>query len=276
MHDGLLSKCTSQPKRELNRVDYVQILQEDEKALTVQQSKIISTVLSPACRVWLRSQVSQIENLQVKIEGSDRQILSGYIPRVSIIAKQAVYQGLHLSAVELVGENIRINLGQVLRGKPLRLLEPIIVSGHVVLREADLKASLASPLLSTALTDLLGQLLESGDNHNLAEALKSKQITWSQASIDSQKVTLAGDITEGTQKQHLRQDAPTPIILRTGLELASPHELQLAPVNIETTLPLPFNSLNNFKIDLGSEVNIEELVLLPCEILCRGSLSVNP
>jgi len=71
--------------------------------------------------------------------GSDRQILHGTIPRVSILARHAVYQGLHLTQIQLVGEGIRTNLGQVL-GQPLRLLEPVPVA-ELLLHESALNAS---------------------------------------------------------------------------------------------------------------------------------------
>ena len=119
------------------------------------KQRIISKILSPAVWLWLRSQVEQVSNLEVKISGSDRQILTGYIPRVFMCARHVVYQGLHLSQVQLVGENILTNLGQVLRGKPLQLLEPVPVSGELLLKESDLNASLQSPLLANALNDLL-------------------------------------------------------------------------------------------------------------------------
>ncbi|PSB25836.1 DUF2993 domain-containing protein, partial [filamentous cyanobacterium Phorm 46] len=58
----------------------------------VQGSRIASAVLSPAVQLWLRSQVQQVDELKVKIEGSDRQILSGTIPKVTAAARGAVYK----------------------------------------------------------------------------------------------------------------------------------------------------------------------------------------
>ena len=109
-----------------------------------QSTDLISKVLSPAVKLWLRSQVEQVEHLNFKINGQDRQILRGYIPVVSLDSSKAVYQGLHLGDIQLQGTNIRINIGQVLRGKPLRLLEPIWLKGEVYLTTDDLQASLSS------------------------------------------------------------------------------------------------------------------------------------
>ena len=126
--------------------------------------------------MWLRTQVSQIEQLQVDIEAGSRQVISGSIPRVSVIAYKAVYQGLHLSKVDLIAENIHINIGSVLKGQRLRLLEKVPVSGEISQHEEDLSASLSSTLLSTALNDLLVKFLpENG--------LNSKSTTWQKVEI---------------------------------------------------------------------------------------------
>ena len=113
-----------------------------------QGSRIASAVLSPAVQLWLRSQVQQVDELKVKIEGSDRQIFSGAIPKVTAAARGAVYKGLHLTEVAIEGCGIRINLSQALKGKPLRLLESVPVAGVLRLSQADLNASLKAPLLS--------------------------------------------------------------------------------------------------------------------------------
>lgn len=237
--------------------------------MTTKQSRIIGTVLSPALHLWLRSQVSQVEDLQVKIAGGDRQILSGHIPHVSISAEHAIYQGLYVSKIQLVGENIRINLGQVIKGKPLRLLEPIPVSGQLRLEADDLKASLQSPLLSTALTELLATLLQAGGVKNPAAVFQDRQITWQQVTLESERLTLAGVITDANGNT-------TPVVIRSGLQLASSHELRLDPLAIQMQSALPIGNLDSFQIDLGSEVHLEELNLIPGQLLCRGSLKVIP
>jgi hypothetical protein len=213
--------------------------------------------------------VSKVEDLQVHIQGGDRQILGGYIPRVSISARHAIYQGLHLSQIQLVGENIRINLGQVLKGKPLRLLEPVTVAAHLLLEEADLAASLKAPLLSTSLTDLLGTMLQAGGITNPANALKDQQISWQAVKIEAGRLTLAGVLADATGNT-------TPVAIEAGLQLASSHELRLAPLHIQTPYELPGGKLESFPIDLGPEVDIEELTSIPGQLVARGRLRVMP
>ncbi|NES83203.1 MAG: DUF2993 domain-containing protein [Moorea sp. SIO2B7] len=236
---------------------------------TKTESTIISRVLSPALKLWLRSQVDQVEELEVKITGGDRQILGGYIPRVFLATSHAVYQGLHLGEVELTGENIRINLGQILKGKPLRLLEAVVITGKVMLKEADLFASVQSPLLSIALTDLLLTLLEAKGINNSGDILQDYQVGWQEVEIQREKLILRGTLTDEDGQK-------SPVIIRSGLELASPQKLRLHPLQIEGLKDFLRVSLSDFQVDLGSEVALEQLNLEAGQLYCCGSLTVLP
>ncbi len=240
-----------------------------EASKKTRRSQIISTVVSPAVRLWLRSQVEQVERLEFKLVGGDRQILTGDIPSVSIAASHAVYQGLHLSEIQLEGRDIRFNLGQVFKGKPLRLLAPIPVVGQLWLTESDLQASLESSLLSNALRELVETLLKSGDRPNQTDSLKDREIHWQKINIDTDQLTLTGVITNPAT-------LPIPIGIRAGLGLASHQELQLNPLQIELDPDQPPIHLDGFRIDLGSEVDIQELSLIPGRLICRGRLTVIP
>lgn len=219
-------------------------------------------MLSPAVKLWLRSQIQQVSNLEVKISGSDRQILQGTIPRVSISARHAVYQGLHLTQIQLVGEGIRTNLGQVLRGQPLRLLEPVPVEAELLLQSSDLNASLQSPLLANALTELLLTLLP-------ARYPLDGQVSWDKIGIDSDQLIVSATLAANTSN-------PTPMVIRTGLKLASCHELQMEQPQIQTHVGFPLVNLDSFKLDLGAEVAIEELTLSSGKLTCCGRINVIP
>ena len=123
------------------------------------QSRFIRSVLSPAIQFWLRSLVTQAEALQVTIDAGDRQLLGGRIPRVSLRAEQVIYQGLHVSHLGLQANGIRVNLGQILRGQPVQLAEPVLAQMQIRVSAADLNRSLSSDLLSTALAQVAQQLL---------------------------------------------------------------------------------------------------------------------
>lgn len=233
------------------------------------KSRIISTVLSPALQLWLRSQVEQVESLQFKIMGGDRQILSGQIPMVSIAARGAVYQGLQLSQLQLEGSCIRVNLGQVIKGKPLRLLEPFPVLGQLLLLERDLQASLQAPLLSKALTDLLATFLKSDEMSNFRDSLNNQPVTWQNVDIEEEKLSLFGTFTDALNQT-------IPVVILAGLQLTTPQVLRLNPLQIQlSSTSVPFN-LDGLEIDLGEQVDLHELALTPGQLRCRGRLIVLP
>jgi hypothetical protein len=231
---------------------------EAEHSSHFKQSRIITKVLSPAVRLLLRSQVQQVAHLDVQISGGDRQILSGYIPQVSISAQNAVYQGLYLTQLEIEGKNIKTNLGGVLRGQPLRLLEPIPVFGEVCLNESDLNASLKSPLLAEALNTLLKSFLPEN-------SITHEAVHWEQVNIGCDRLTINGIIAS---------DCQMPLMLNTRLELIDGQTLALKELQIHFDTEL--FDIDYFQIDLGSEVAIETLTLTSGQLLCCGRINVLP
>ncbi|HAA27421.1 MAG TPA: DUF2993 domain-containing protein [Cyanobacteria bacterium UBA8553] len=242
---------------------------ETPEALKLKKSRIISTVLSPAVGLWLRSQVEQVEALQFKIVGGDRQILTGHIPKITIQASSAIYQGLNLSQIQLEGTDIRVNLPQVLKGKPLRLLEPVPVVGQLLVTQNNLQASLQAPLLANALTEFLYTLLETASRTDLANRLKDQQISWQQITIDAGNLTIFGTLSDADANT-------TPVVIRTSIKLVTPHELELNSLQIQMQPLFEPIILDRFHADLGSEVEIEELTLTLGQLICRGRLSVIP
>jgi hypothetical protein len=178
------------------------------------------------------------------------------------MAVGAVYQGLSLGSIDLSAQNIRINLPQVIQGKPLCLLAPIPILAEVKFTEADLQASLAAPLLSQAIDDLLTQILATDS------APSNWTIDWQRLHITPHTLTLQGNLTSDGRV--------APIEFRMGLEIADGHTLHLDPLVISCPIALPGTDINSYKIDLGSDVNISELQLTPGLLICRGQIQVNP
>lgn len=234
-------------------------------------SRLISKALAPAVRLWLRSQVEHIEALQVEITAGDRQILSGYIQQITISAQNAIYQGLTLNQIQLIGQNIQVNIGQIVRGKPFRLLEPIRIQGSVLLEEADLNASLKAPLLKAGVTEFLLTLLRSG----AAGIGSNRDLNLQNLTIQlrSQQVVLGATLVSDSGNE-------TPIAIRTGFALAAPNLLKL--VNPQW-LPhatakrgLPLSDLDGYTFNLGDETEIHELAIDPEKVICQGNLVVLP
>ncbi len=230
--------------------------------MTNQPKGIISSVLSPACRLWLRSQVSQVDHLHVDITGGSRQILGGTIPRVAVVATGAIYQGLSLGSIDLIADNIRINLPQVMRGQPLQLLAPIGVTAEAKFTAADLQASLAAPLLSQALTDLLTQVLAS---RSLPDA---GQMSWQRIEIIPHQLILHGNLLANHQF--------VPLKIAMGIAIEAGHILHLDPIAITCPIDLPCSDITHHQIDLGPEVNITQLLVTAGELICQGQIQVKP
>ncbi len=239
-------------------------------------SRLISTVVSPAVRLWLRSQAERVDALQVTIAGGDRQLLSGYVPRIFLAAQHIVYQGLHLSQMQVIGEQIRVNLGQVIRGKPLRLLEVVPVAVELSLSEADLNASLRSELLRAGVADLLTKLFQAQRSLPLPEIPASSQavqLQHSQIAVAPGRVTLQATVT-------IANHAPVSLVLQAGVIVQQGHQLCLVQPclleNLHANSGEPIAELDGFCIDLGPEVDIQTLTLATNQLTCQGRINVVP
>ena len=223
-------------------------------------SRVISKVLSPAMQFWLRSQVEEVETLDISIQGSDRQILKGHVSGVTLNGNQAIYQGLHLGEVQLKGENIRINIGQVLRGKPLQLLETIRVSGAVAISNQNLQASISSALLGEGFKGLLETLLEHQGISEPSQLLG--------AYLDNNYFILQGKLTHDGVTQ--------PLKIKAKLTLIPPQTLHLSEVEINGIPDLNNHNIKDFSVDLGSDVSINSFELDTDKLICEGELLIRP
>ncbi|MEH2159193.1 LmeA family phospholipid-binding protein [Nostoc sp.] len=235
--------------------------EQNSQTTNANKIRIITQVLTTAVKLWLRAQVSQISELEVEIKASDRQLLSGRIPSVSIFATHAIYQGLLITQIQLIAENIQINIGSVLKGQPLRLLKTVPVVGNLIVDEKDLNASLSSNLLSTALSDLLVKVLPT-------HYPQSQPINWQEILLGNNQIILRG--------LRVTNSETTPLDICLGLQLLSGHELQVAHIPIKPDQGDILEDNHQYNLDLGSDVDIQELTLIPGKLVCRGRINVNP
>jgi hypothetical protein len=223
--------------------------------------RIITKVLTSAIKLWLRSQLNQVSHLEVHIEASDRQLLSGYIPGVSISASNAVYQGLRVTQIELEAEKIQLNVAAILKGQPLQLSAIVPVVGKLIITAQDLNNSLSSPLLLTAINDGLIPLL--------AEySLNYPFITWEKITLDNQVLILHGIPISETEGAFFN--------IHLGLELPNGQELQLTQVQVKTDQEVLLERNSPYMINLGTDVDIEKISLLPEQLTCYGRININP
>jgi hypothetical protein len=84
--------------------------------------------------------------------------LRGRLAGVQVMARRATYAGLEIEQVNLRSEPIQVQMGQVLRGKGLRLDHPFQIHGQVSFTGEGLSRSLARPRWQ-GLGDALGEAL---------------------------------------------------------------------------------------------------------------------
>lgn len=244
---------------------------ETEFALnpSARQSRWMQRVLTPALRWWLLSQVEGAAELDITLGAGDRQLLSGYLPLVEVKAKQVIYQGLHLSHLELQGQNIRVNLGQVVRGKPLQLLETIDVQARLSLNATDLQASLGSDLMRSALTDLL-RILADQDQGTAAMGLHAYDVQG--ADVQEAELSLGHGEISGRFGLQAAGDGPRSLSFRSGLTLETAHTLCFQDFTWLGMDVLP----RTISIDLGSGVALETLSIQPQGLECQGAIAIDP
>lgn len=229
----------------------------------------IVKILAPAVRLWIKTQVDAVEDLEVEIQSGDRALLSGKIDQVHLQAQRVVYKGLHIRFVTVTASNIQINLGQIVRGKPLRLLAPIPIQGEVQLDEADLNASVDADLLANALTELLANFLKLG---LAASGTPPLRLTAPKIQLGTGQVILQGTFVDGSQQQQL-------VGIQTHLTLASPQELLFHDIVWLPQIPAcdrKPETWEDIRIDLGQEVQLHHLSLTNGELKCRASLTIMP
>ncbi|WP_448514687.1 LmeA family phospholipid-binding protein [Parathermosynechococcus lividus] len=236
---------------------------ETVEAPDLRERGLIPRVLVPALRWWLLSQLDVAEGLEIDLRVGDRQLLRGQLPFVRLGATVASYRGILLRQVAVQAEHIRINLGQVVRGKPLKLLAPVPVEGELMVTQADLQGSVDSPLLQSGLRSLL--------RHLQKEGLGKAGVDLSEWQMVSAAVTLgAGQLDLAFTMQTAQQQMSW--VCTTGIRLEDERTLCLHHLQWqgEATVHPPVT------IDLGAGVALQELLLQAGRLRVRGMICIYP
>ena len=248
-------------------------------------SRIIGRILPGAVKLWLRSQLEKADQLDIQLDGRDREILSGRIPKVAVTANGIVYQGIQLGSADLSAEDIRINIGQVMRGKPLKLLKGFPVLGEVALSAKDLNASMGSSLLLAGLTDFWRGVEKMPQ---FAEEIQGRYGTVAIAPdvvLNNVTVALAENcLGLSFYPSSQGEMAAVPVVLRASLSVVSGYILQVSSAKwlsqlsalSDPTKGTVIQSLEGFEWDLGKDTQLSQLSLHADRLLCSGQLQVRP
>lgn len=242
-------------------------------------SRLIQSVLTPAIRFWLSTQVDRAENLAIAIQSRDRQILKGHIPSIQLAADHICYQGLHLGRLEVSATNIRVNWWGIARGQSLQLLAPIPIQATMCIRESDLNRSLQVEMFAQALSDLIAQDLspifevDTGEgNPPLSGATPppAPQIDSIALRTDALVMTIAFPEGDRTAYRYVL----TKLVLHNGHTLRF-HQPQLLD-HAEQTQGRSLPQLESVSIDLGETVELTHLNISLGQMTCKGTLWVQP
>lgn len=228
-------------------------------------AQIASTLLSPLVAAWIRTEVQSVEGLNVQITGADAEILNGVIPQASVSGNNLQYQGFQINQLQLIGQNIRLNVGEAIQGQPLRLLAPVPVQVSLQMTEADLNQTLSSPTIQ----------------QQLAQAKVSLPIAAGQEVpflISNPNVTLEANRIRIQANLSLSQGEPVPVTLTTGLQSQNQNQLILTNPNWVTAegQALPIPGLEDLLIQLDPDVRIDSLQLLQGGLRYEGQLTIQP
>lgn len=230
---------------------------------TPAMAQFVGTLLNPVVTSWIESEVEEIENLKVEIQGSDQQIVNGTIPSASVAGENLLYEGFRITQVQLDGENIRLNVGEAIQGSKLRLLDPVPVQVQMRLTEADLNQSLQSPLIQSQLAQANVELPIGGSSVPFR--------------ISDPRVTLLENTLQIDASVATSDGTPVPVTVATGVRAQNGSELVLLdPSWVSEGQSIPIDGLNNMAIDFGSEVKIDSLQLQEGNILYAGKLTIRP
>lgn len=258
---------------------------EEAKSRDSGGSRIIRRLLPPAVKLWLRSQVEQVEQLSIELVGRDRQILAGYLPGISVSAEQVIYQGIHITQVQLSAQDIRINIGQVVRGKSLRLLKSFPVEGSTLLSAEDLNASLGASMLAEGLDSFWRSLIQCPDVAKSVSAQYGLLPLQSDVTLSRPQIRLSdGCLGLRFYPATSIETAEQPVTLKVGLSVVSGHMLQLNSPRwlnqldelSQSEAGISIEALEGFQWNLGQDTELRQLDLQPSQLLCSGKIMVMP
>lgn len=242
-----------------------------------QGSRLISRLLPVAVKFWLQTQLDDTGNLTFKIQATDRQVLSGNIPGVSLSAKQAVYRGVRITAVAVQARGIEINIGQVLRGQPLRLKQAFPIEGQVAFDRESLGESSTDSVLAEGLLDFWQTLLAKEDvaaevaDHYGSDvaALRDPRLVQYQPKLE----ILGTDLV-----LHLVRQKKSEIRLKGQVDVEQGHILRLTMAQwcLPSGAEVHSKALSGFCWNLGEQTDVRSLTIENDRLTCQCTIMVQP
>ncbi len=227
----------------------------------------VAPLITPLLKTWVMQQVSQAENLDIKLQGTDQELLGGLIPQINISADNVVYQGVQARSVNLVGRSVQLDLSQAFRGGGVKLKSPVQADLVIRMAEPDLNRYLTSPQFQKQFANLrLPMPGLSGSATTIPLTINQPQISL----LEEGRIQLAAALQP-------EQGASLPVQITTGLDLLSGNTLKLNnPALKSSGQSLPTELLQSLKIDLGPDTLLKSLDIRKGSMQLNGIFTIRP
>ncbi|NJL99176.1 MAG: DUF2993 domain-containing protein [Synechococcaceae cyanobacterium RM1_1_27] len=220
-------------------------------------------LINPLVAAWIRSEVDEVENLNVQVIGSDAQLFNGTIPQANVSGDNLLYQGFQISSLQLQGSDIRLNVAEAIQGRPLRVLTPVPVQVSLRLTEDDLNKTLQSPLIQEQLAQAQVSVPIGNQTVPFLISDPSVSLELGQMRVQANLAVPNGD--------------PLAVTFTTGLAVIGENQLQLVDPNwISDGQSIPIPALSETPLQLDPGVRIDRLELAEGELLYAGLLTIMP
>ncbi len=224
----------------------------------------VAPLITPMLKTWVMQQVSQAENLDIKLQGTDQELLRGLIPQVNISADNVVYQGIQARSVSLVGRSVQLDLSQAFSGGGVKLKSPVQADLVIKMAEPDLNRYLTSPQFQKQFSNL--RLPMPGSASTLPLSINQPQLSL----LDQGRVQVAAALKP-------EQGPSLPVQITTGLDLLNGNTLKLTNPELKSSGQLlPTELLQNLKIDLGPDTLVKSLDIRKGLMQMNGIFTIRP
>jgi hypothetical protein len=116
-------------------------------------------LLAKALELWLRQHCDAVQNLDIQLQGSTRELLRGRLAGVRVQARGVRYHQLELDLVDLQVGALQLQLGRLWLGQMPQLPQQIPITGLVGFTAEALSRSLLQPQWHALADQLAEQLL---------------------------------------------------------------------------------------------------------------------
>ncbi|WP_187293807.1 DUF2993 domain-containing protein [Gloeobacter kilaueensis] len=224
---------------------------------------MFSNLLSPLLQAWIRTQVQQVQDLRVAVNGPDAEMVNGQIRSIEISGRDIVYQGIPARSLQMRGSDIRLNVRSGLISG-LRLERPVRADLALSLSEQDVNTYLASQTFQDQIRGLTIKLPAQFGGDGQTEIPME---------IRDPHVRLLADRLEAAATVRLASGEPAALRLASGIAVASAHQLRLVDPRLvgQNGESAPIEALVNLPIQLGPEVELRRISLQPGLLNLEGT-----